>query len=600
MIKRIPLVLIALLFGLFLLNCSNSSLNDLELLSSSSLQGISSPSSDGNRLYLGRGYDVIHSSYINRDDVKKAFPVLDQEKMIRDGIIISEPTPGQQVFQMFTGTSRTEFYKNRNESINAGLNADIPFKAVLFSGKFNTEFNLSQSDSRIETSMYLRGRSYRYTQDEYIMVPTAERLVKYLDENFIANLRSRNATQILDWYGSHVLIQYNKGGAMEFNYVYNGSVLKSNEQLSNALNVSLSARVFDFGGGVSSGTSGGTSSDKNELESKSAFYSLVYGGTPVNASSLEQVESNYGTWLNSIVDNADICGIGRFDQSFIPIWELVDASGEPEFAKELKAEFEKRATEQGKALLVKRSTITVEREDFTAGNNIVYTFDKGYPATIEVYALGAGGGGQGGHTTDWLNFIFIKDTDHGTGGSGGGGASAYMKFDVQQSTDFRITVGPGGSGGATFYQDNYYSAWQSGYSGSDGGSTTVTWNGNTLTAAGGEGGGKNRNFSGSQCSGDNAGTNRGCSGGNGGTTSNMSGAVTASGWKGSEGIHNSQLTGNRGGSAGEITTGSINPFPSLSGVGVGGNGGYSKDQPGSDGKNGLVIILATYSIYEEL
>jgi hypothetical protein len=95
-----------------------------------------------NRLYLGRGYDVIHSSYINRADVIRNFPVLDQEKMIRDGLIVSEPIPGQQVFQTFTGTSMAEFYSNRNASINAGLSMESKIRVVLFSGKFDTEFRM--------------------------------------------------------------------------------------------------------------------------------------------------------------------------------------------------------------------------------------------------------------------------------------------------------------------------------------------------------------------------------------------------------------------------------------------------------------------------
>jgi hypothetical protein len=71
------------------------------------------------------------------------------------------------------------------------------------------------------------------------------------------------------------------------------------------------------------------------------------------------------------------------------------------------------------------------------------------------------------------------------------------------------------------------------------------------------------------------------------------GVISVSGGKGSVGAHDAQVT-RQGGSAGKITTGSVNPFPSLSWVGVGGTGGYTRDQPGSKGGNGCVVIVATY------
>ena len=627
MIKKMSLAPAALLFGLFLANCSTSD-NYLEPPSSPSSQvGVSSSSSDDtplssssdntssssesvdilnpsqeniltllrdNRLYLGLGYDVIHSSYINREDVKRTFPVLDRKKMIYDELIVSKQIPGQQVFQTFTGTSRAEFYENINESINAGSNAKIPFKGVLFSGKFSTEFKLLQNDNRIHTSMYLRGRSYRYTQDEYIEKPTAEKLVKYLDEDFAANLTSGNANQILDRYGSHVLIQYNKGGAMEFNYAYYGSELKSNTQLSGALNASLSARVLGFGGGVSGGVTGGTSNSKNELESKSEFNSLVYGGVAINASSWEQIESNYGTWLNSIADNADICGIGRFDQSFIPIWELAEAGGEAELAKELKAEFDRRATEQGKALLTKKSV--TEIKEFT--DSSVYTFNKSFPATVEIYALGAGGGGQGGHRMA----AGVGKHYNGSGAAGGGGAAVYYKTTINSSSSFKITIGKGGTGGEGF-RESGIGKWNSGYPGTDGGSTSVTWNNGSsnIIANGGKlGGGGNRY--------------QGLDAGSGGRASNCEGCTSVAGEAGTGGergysVDASKLA-SRGGNSGtvRIEGGSVNPFGNglgaerqnsdvitrYAGYGGGGFGGYKHTQFGSNGGNGKVVIAVTY------
>jgi len=64
-----------------------------------------------------------------------------------------------------------------------------------------------------------------------------------------------------------------------------------------------------------------------------------------------------------------------------------------------------------------------EIKEFTSSGT--YTFNKGFPATIEVYALG--GGGQGGHTSDWIKVVLLT-TDHGTGGSGGGGGAGCPPY----------------------------------------------------------------------------------------------------------------------------------------------------------------------------
>ncbi|MDR2581697.1 MAG: hypothetical protein LBC85_11995, partial [Fibromonadaceae bacterium] len=473
-VRKMLLMFITLLFGFFLVNCSNdSSSDDQNLVPGVSSDSQSNTSSDSQQsgTYLGYGYDVIQSSYINRVDVRMLHPVLDQKRMNNDGLIVSEQM-GMQEFETFVGNSLTEFYSERNERIGLGLSASVPFKGVLFSGKFETEFGVQLNESRVDEHTYLRGRSYHYTHHEYIGHgrATAEKLVEYLTEGFVADLRSRTATQILDRYGSHIFIQYYKGGAMEYNYAYHGTELgSSTEELSTALRASLSVKSM-------AGASVGLSSDWQErekqgwqeLENNSTFRSRTYGGELVNVSSVGQIESNYTIWLNSIKDKADICGIGKFDESFISVWELAAASGELELAEELKNEFLKRAKEQEDNLWT--MTRMVETGRFTTAGNHTYTLPNNvtYPATIEIYALGAGGGGQGGY-----EFHNMAASHEGTGAGGGGGSVAYTKFSVSQSTTFTITVGNGGAGGSDVFTpfNLLHARWQSGNPGVNGGNS---------------------------------------------------------------------------------------------------------------------------------
>ena len=586
-------VIAATLFlGLFLVNCSNDS--DLYLGyssdSRSSSSSISQPNvSSGSQqqdTYLGYGYDVINSSYINRGDVKILHPVLDQERIIKDGLVASGPM-GMQEFETFYGNSLTKFYEERNKKIGLGLSADVPFKGVLFSGGFETEFGVKLSESRIDKNSYLRGRSYHYNHHEYISKgrATAEKLVKYLSEGFAADLHSKTAAKILDLYGSHVFIQYYKGGVMEYNYAYYGTELTNSTELLTALKTSLSAKSTLLGASIGTSTSSNNQylGSISELENNSTFHSYTYGGTLVNISNPEQIGKNYGTWINSIETKSDICGIGKFDESFIPVWELVAASGKEGLAEELESEFLDRVIRQGKNMETKKSVVI--RKEFTSVGDTTYTFDKSFPATVEVYVLGAGGGGQGGHRYE----RFMSSHGSGVGGSGGGGAATYVKFSAEKLDTFKITVGKGGSGGAG-YKDAIINFSQSGDPGTNGGNTSVNFGSTVITAEGGSGGG---------------GPGKALNYGSGGRASSKPKGdllewESNNGGDGTDGTENSSGTGT-GGAAAKITKGS----ETLGGLGAinsgrmaqkggGGYGGYDYTQSGSNGGNGQVIIVVTY------
>ena len=528
--------------------------------------------------------------------MKMLYPILDQERMISDGLV-AFGSVGIQEFKSFVGNSLTKFYEERNENIGLGLSADVPFKSILFSGGFETEFGVKLSESRIDEHSYLRGRSYHYTHHEYIGKgrATAEKLVEYLSEGFAADLRSKTAVQILDRYGSHVFIQYYKGGVMEYNFAYFGTELTNSTELLTALKVSLSAKSQLLGAsiGVSSSQNNNEKELREKLENNSTFHSYSYGGALVNISNPEQIGSNYTTWLNSIETKADICGIGKFDESFIPVWELAAASGKEGLAEELESEFLDRAIRHGENMKTTRPVITKVDSFVTAGNH-TYTLNK--PATVEIYALGAGGGGQGGHFSDQFMGGLGGATSQpygGTGGAGGGGGAAYMKLSLEQPTSFNIKVGRGGTGGAAGFAD-WLSNWQSGNHGEDGENTMVTWGTNTITSLGGKGGG---------------GSGQDLSGGRGGESSSKPEIVSAENWlsvagsKGTDGTQKGDIS-STGGNAAKITNkGFIDSFGGgVGGVkgwrgaeaGGGGSSAYGRDQSGSTGGNGKVTIVVTY------
>jgi len=594
-INRFPLLTAGLWFTMaFIFGCSlnEAGTEDKTLTDGGSevSNGDGAVSCNGEKHYLGYGYDVINSGYINRRDVKIAHPILDQNKMCKAGIIATAPY-SEQDFKIFTGSSIKEFYKERNFDINLSLGNEIT--SVFFSGKFSSEFSSSNATNENTTTYYSRVRSYRYTQDDYIKNATSQNLSEYLTESFFSDLENKTASEILNQYGTHIFIRYFKGGSLEANYTYSGSSLTSNAQVKAAVEASYK--------GVSGGVSGSNASGKDELEQNTSFKYYTYGGKALGATSMAQLKNEYGSWTESIAGNSDICGIGDFNQSFIAIWELAKAVGETAKATQLENEFKKRAADQGLAFPLMKLFKTVRKEYTTSGTQSLTGL---IPATatiaeIEIYALGAGGGGQGG------NYSGVFDREYGTGGAGGGGAASYAKLgglglNKGETVSINVSIGAGGAGGVPYTSTDT----RSGSPGSNGGNTTVSWVAKSITieAKGGEKGGTGGGTENSKL----------VPGGNGGATSSRPTSIyirdwdSKSGSKGEDGNFDKDGFRNKGGTSATITgKGTFSPFGGYNGAsstqnaekGGGGNGGYyqsSGTTSGKSGGNGLVVVVVHY------
>jgi len=550
--------------------------------------------------YLGYGYDVIKSGYINRDGVKISHPILNKEKMFQNAIIDSAVI-NMQRYETFTGRSIKQFYQERNAGINLGYAGGI--SGFFFSGGFKTEFSNATNESMKESIYYSRVRSYRYTQDNYIKNATSQNLSGYLTESFRADLQTLSASNLLDRYGTHVFIRYYKGGSLEANYTYTGTKLTNNTSVKNAVDASFA--------GISGGVTSSNSTDKTELESNTSFKYYAYGGKALGSTNMSQLKGEYGTWVKSIASNADICGIPNdFAQGLMPIWELAQASGNRTKATELQNEFKRRATEQGVALPGARIYKTAEFVNRTTSGVVSLKPPTGGTiAEIEIYALGAGGGGQGGNYNSGIIF-----TERGTGGSGGGGSAAYLKLgnnlglEKDGQVSLTVTIGAGGTGG----NETTTSATNAGCGGGNGGITRVVWSTKsiTLNAPGGSGGGPGSTTS---CTGSNV---KGGTGGIKGTVSPSSSSLYVvgtpffeSGTKGDDGLidHSTNNRNSNGGRAALISNkGTLSSFGGNSGASytagsayyngakAGGGGIGLWQQAGINGGDGLVTIVYKY------
>jgi uncharacterized protein (TIGR02145 family) len=325
---------------------------------------------------LGKGYDVIGSPYINWTDVRN-IPVLDQNKMCQDGILDLGKSGGKQEYAWFSGSTIEELYSSRNESmkINTSLGAavKIPF---IFSAGFETKFamNNNSQQSSYKKYFYSQVRSYLYIGEDQIKSgsESARNLSKYLTNDFISDLKSTiSPGTILDRYGSHVFIQYFKGGSLEANYTY--TVSANNSHFTSAKEVETAAKLSFSKVDAAASTATNASKEQliKELEDNMSFNYQTYGGNELRASeNMNTLVGEYGGWVTSIKNNARTTGIKDFAQSFIPIWDLAQQVEGVTSARinSLKEEFEKRAEAQ-EAKFPKEEELPPKEENCTSANN---------------------------------------------------------------------------------------------------------------------------------------------------------------------------------------------------------------------------------------
>jgi uncharacterized repeat protein (TIGR02543 family) len=254
----------------------------------------------------------------------------------------------------------------------------------------------------------------------------------------------------------------------------------------------------------------------------------------------------------------------------------------------------KTLTAKFRAKVQKRDSI-----DHSSGTHN-YQFNKGFPATVEVYAFGAGGGGAGG--SDYChNCVFLADRRVGgylniiSGGAGGGGGATYSTFDIFSTTTFTIEVGAGGVRGQGISSGTANDGdWNYGESGKDGGPSKVIAGSVTINAGGGGGGCGQGCFSKTSFV-PKEGAVTPAAGGAGGA-GKMNGKNGQNGmYDSKKGDEKNPVTVPQGGAGGSIDD--VPGYGTIS-AGNGGRGGYDHPREptsnGISGGNGRVIIKFTW------
>ncbi len=323
--------------------CSNTSENvsSSSDTDSSELEGAVGKKVSTYEGYLGYGYDIVNSGYYSEEYVNASAPVLDMDSLAAGGYVRIAPMQ-KTVTNMISGWSFTDILVRLSEY--SGLSIDVGFVA--------------SANDFYETSVNTNSNSYYVLLNSEIRkqreVINAKKSVyaNYLTDNFIEDIDSLSADEILEKYGSYVMTDIQLGGRLVLSYVVENSQEESRQTLDEEVTIavrdtteddlwedlttgedSLDESLIETDDNVAETETEGNSSenaaDEDEAQSDiqvdysniTSMYCYFTGGNIDLSSDATQISSSYTAWADS-VDNGSISLINC--TSGIWIWDLID------------------------------------------------------------------------------------------------------------------------------------------------------------------------------------------------------------------------------------------------------------------------------------
>ncbi|WP_312648684.1 MAC/perforin domain-containing protein [Aminipila sp.] len=280
--------------------------------------------------YLIYGYHVINSGQICSAEINLHAPILDST-VLKSMVATSKSS----------STSILDTISSKASDLCNKLNASakVKHKGALFSGSLETDFSMTNKMS--SNQELIKHIELHPVAEKYLVYNDVDELQPYLSKGFktaIDNLdfegrtyekksegtftpTSLNASdeekcnEIFDKYGTHLIARYTLGGRLELNYNLQNTSSLTDQQIAMAAKASY---------GNTSGSA--KVADEKMVENFVSNSTLTFrgvGGIGITGNSAEQISSQYAEWVKSLKDDPDICYVNDFNNSMIPIWDLI-------------------------------------------------------------------------------------------------------------------------------------------------------------------------------------------------------------------------------------------------------------------------------------
>ena len=255
---------------------------------------------------IGSGYDIT-TSYANSNDLKAA--VLDYQQMLNDNIIHQDLNQVSGSIMAASG-SNTSIYQSSMK-----VNANIKSKYGCFSGEIKAHFD----SERIESSDYafatLSSRQIlsAFCIDKEVRFDNTL-LHKYIKQDFINAIASSSAEQVIEKYGTDVILGGMWGGRADFNMSAKKSATSDGKNIGAYASAKYNSVLVNASGSVDV-----DSNYKSDFQTESTNWKIVTrGGDPSGVSG----QSDFQDWQKSINDDNQVF-IDYYNNCVVPISEFI-------------------------------------------------------------------------------------------------------------------------------------------------------------------------------------------------------------------------------------------------------------------------------------
>lgn len=277
--------------------------------------------------FIGYGYDVINSSYINSYEVKLNYPIFDFEKVMNKRLLMVKERQSEDIY--ISGNSMESY----QQTFEAKASAKAKIKKA-FSGQIKGSFQQTKSST---TSALFYSYQHSTTCYQLVLQCSFDEYREMLSPSFKEDLLHLDIGTLFDRYGTHVITSVLMGGRFDLNYTMLSDEEIDTSKLSASLDTSFKAWAIDASINVS-----GDIEEKAKASNLDIYStSHVFGGNYTQMNNENAILKNYSKWIESIEDKPSLVGI-RDVNSLVGIWELLGDSDQEQARKaELERVFEK-------------------------------------------------------------------------------------------------------------------------------------------------------------------------------------------------------------------------------------------------------------------
>ena len=276
--------------------------------------------------YLGYGYNVITSPYMEKDYVRIQNPIMDMDLIKTCPLTIIKENITR--YKQYMGQSMEEFMEDYGASVSVYGNY-----GKVFSGGIKAEYKGSQSEKKL---YYFCKTQYLKRSFNIYLGGGASALKSKLSSQFQHDLSYMTPAQLFHNYGTHMIAEVTMGGRLEMNTTYSSETTDYTNEAMAAIN----AHVKYLGSSINGEASANYSNALTAQNITERTEVNVLGGASYNLTSPEAVKDNIGSWLLSFDQDLSYSAMMGIvgDQSLIPLWDLVD-DDDPERKAELEDYF---------------------------------------------------------------------------------------------------------------------------------------------------------------------------------------------------------------------------------------------------------------------